>query len=206
MKEEEAIHLLEKSLDQIDSLKASRKSSCEHAKWRLDTLYLLEEIFGEKSRIYINFALLTWQNRGNFRLTMHPEKELEYQNRQGYLTDLEIAHGLIKSGMDLIKRRGMDAVFEGKNTPKTEKGKTKKRVRLTPKERLYVWEHPKKYGRTCNICGEEILKLSDLELDHTKPHSKGGKEMVLTHRDCNRMKGSKNLRHIQTKMKLKPKG
>jgi len=205
MKYEEEIQLLEKSLDQIDGLKASHKFSCEHAKWRLDTLYLLEEIFGEKSRIYIAFALLTWQNRGTFRLTMHPEQELEYQNRQGYLTDLEIARGLIKSGMELIKRRGIDAVFEGKNTPKTEKGKTKKRDRLTPKETVYVWEHEEKYGRTCSICGAKILKLSDLELDHTKPYSKGGEKMALAHRDCNRMKGSKNLRHIQTKMKLKPK-
>jgi 5-methylcytosine-specific restriction endonuclease McrA len=108
--------------------------------------------------------------------------------------------------MDLIKRKGIDAVFEGNKTPKTEKSKTKKRVQLTAAERVYVWEHKKKYGRTCNICGEEILKLSDLELEHTKPYSKGGEEMVLAHRECNRMKGSKNLKRVQTKMKLKPKG
>jgi hypothetical protein len=84
---------LKKSLDQIDSLKESHKSSCKHTKWHLDTLNLLEEIFGDKSTIYIDFARLTWQNRGNFRLTMHPEKELEYQNRQGYLMDLETPLG-----------------------------------------------------------------------------------------------------------------
>jgi len=84
-----------------------------------------------------------------------------------------------------------------------EKEKTEKRVHLTAKERVYVWEHPEKYGRTCNICGGKILKLSDLELDHTIPFSKGGTKMALAHRDCNRMKGSKNLRHIQTKMKFK---
>ena len=136
MKYEEEIQLLEKSLDQIDGLKASHKFSCEHAKWRLDTLYLLEEIFGEKSRIYIAFALLTWQNRGTFRLTMHPEQELEYQNRQGYLTDLEIARGLIKSGMELIKRRGIDAVFEGKNTrQRLKKAKPRREIDLLPKKR-----------------------------------------------------------------------
>jgi hypothetical protein len=205
MKDEDAIRLLKESLDQIDSLKESHKSSYEHTKWNLDTLHLLEEMFGDKSTIYIKFSLLTWQNRGNFRLTMHPEKELEYQNRQGYLTDLETARGIIKSAMDLIKRKGIEA-FEGNKLPKTKNKKTKKRVRLTPKQRLYVWEHKEKYGRTCNICGEEILKLSDLELDHTKPYSKGGEKMALAHRECNRMKGSKTLRHIQTKMKFKPKG
>lgn len=86
-----------------------------------------------------------------------------------------------------------------------KKKKSKKRVRLTAKERIYVWEHPKKYGRTCNICGAKISKLSDLELDHSVPYSKGGELLVLAHRDCNRMKGSKNLRYVQTKMKFKPK-
>lgn len=81
--------------------------------------------------------------------------------------------------------------------------KKKKRVKLTPKERLYVWEHPKMYGRTCNICGERITKLSDLELDHTYPYSKGGTKMNLAHRDCNLMKGSKSLKHVQKKMTLK---
>jgi len=81
--------------------------------------------------------------------------------------------------------------------------KKKKRIKLTPKERLYVWEHPKKYGRLCNICGEKITKLSDLELDHTHPYSKGGTKMNLSHRDCNRMKGSKSLKHVQKKMTLK---
>ena len=78
----------------------------------------------------------------------------------------------------------------------------KKRVRLTAKERIYVWEHPETYGRTCSICHKRITKLSDLELDHTKPYSKGGTKLALAHRDCNRMKGSRNLRAVQKKMKL----
>ena len=76
----------------------------------------------------------------------------------------------------------------------------KKRVKLTAKERLYVWEHPTKYGRKCNVCGGRITKMSDMELDHTHPYSKGGTKMNLAHRDCNRMKGSRNLKHVQTKM------
>lgn len=118
MDDKGAIQLLEKSAKQIDTLKMSSSFSKEHTKWLSGTLYLVEEIFGKNSRIYINLALLTWQNKGNFRLTMHPEKELEYQNHQGYLNDLEIARGLIESGIDLVKRKGLEAVCEGKNTPK----------------------------------------------------------------------------------------
>jgi 5-methylcytosine-specific restriction endonuclease McrA len=97
---------------------------------------------------------------------------------------------------------------EGKGKKTVERSKDveeekPKRVRLTAKQRIYVWEHPEKYGRKCNICSGKIVKISDLELDHTVPYSKGGTKMALAHRDCNRMKGSKNLRHVQTKMKFK---
>jgi 5-methylcytosine-specific restriction endonuclease McrA len=78
----------------------------------------------------------------------------------------------------------------------------KKRVKLTPKERTYVWEHPSKYGRKCHICSGRITKQSDMELDHKRPYTKGGTKMNLAHRDCNRMKGSKSLKHVQSKMAL----
>jgi 5-methylcytosine-specific restriction endonuclease McrA len=42
-----------------------------------------------------------------------------------------------------------------------------------------------------------------LELDHTKPYSKGGTKLALAHRDCNRMKGSRNLKDVQKKMGFK---
>ena len=86
-----------------------------------------------------------------------------------------------------------------------KKKRKKKRIKLTPKERLYVWEHPRKYGRTCNICGKRITKQSDLELDHTKAYSKGGSKLNLTHRDCNRMKSGGSLKKIQKALALKTK-
>lgn len=90
-----------------------------------------------------------------------------------------------------------------KNPFETVDKTKKKRVRLTPKERMYVWEHSEIYGNTCNICGKKIEKMSDLELDHTKPYSKGGRKMNLAHRDCNRMKGSRSLKDVRKKMGFK---
>ena len=113
MKDKEATQLLEESLAEIDSLEESGAFSSKHTRWYDGTMFLLEEIFGMNSRIYYDFASLTWVSKGYFRLTMHPEKELEYQNNQGYLKDLETARGLIEAGIDLVRRRGVDAVFEG---------------------------------------------------------------------------------------------
>jgi len=80
---------------------------------------------------------------------------------------------------------------------------SKKRVRLTPAQRIYIWENPKMFGRTCSICHKKITKMSDLELDHTKPLSKGGKRQALAHKICNKMKASGSLRKIQKTMGFK---
>jgi len=79
----------------------------------------------------------------------------------------------------------------------------KKRKSLTPGQRLFIWEHPKMYGRKCNICGETIKLQSDLELDHTKAHSKGGTTLSLAHKHCNRVKGSGSLGKIQKALGIK---
>ena len=81
----------------------------------------------------------------------------------------------------------------------------KKRKTLSSGDRIYIWERPKKYGRTCSICHEKITKLSDLELDHTRAHSKGGTKLALAHKDCNRRKSSGSLRQMQKRLGIKSK-
>lgn len=79
----------------------------------------------------------------------------------------------------------------------------RKRAKLSASERIYIWEHPKLYGRKCVVCGDRITKISELELDHVKAFSKGGKKLALAHARCNKMKGSKPLSYVQKRMKFK---
>jgi len=81
----------------------------------------------------------------------------------------------------------------------------RKRKSLTSAQRIYIWEHPNLYGRTCSICHKRITKLSDLQLDHTKAFSKGGKKLALAHSLCNRMKASGSLGKIQKSLGIKSK-
>jgi hypothetical protein len=81
----------------------------------------------------------------------------------------------------------------------------KKRKTLTPAKRLYIWEHPKLFGRTCSICHQRITKQSDLQLDHTRAFSKGGTKLALAHALCNRMKSSGSLGKIQKSLGIKSK-
>jgi hypothetical protein len=119
MNSNEAIKLLEKTAKQIDDLKKNRAFSKEHVKWMSDTLYLLEEIFGRKSRIFYTFADLPWQFKGTFMATrFEVEEEKAKRDHEAYLHDLEASQGLIESGIDLIKRKGIDSVYEGKDTPR----------------------------------------------------------------------------------------
>ena len=83
--------------------------------------------------------------------------------------------------------------------------KKKKRKTLTSAQRIYIWERPNIYGRTCSICHRRITKLSELELDHTRAYSKGGKKLALAHKDCNRVKSSGSLGKIQKTLGIKTK-
>jgi len=119
MNDKEAIQLLEKNEKEIDKLKENLAFSKEHVKWVSDSLYLLEDIFGRNSRIFITFAGLDYQFKGNAVGQLHQLEQIKViKDRQAYLQDLEIAQGIFQSGIDLIKRKGIEQVFEGKNTPK----------------------------------------------------------------------------------------
>ena len=64
MNDKEAIQLLEKNEKEIDELKENVAFSKEHVKWVSDSLFLLEDIFGRNSRIFITFAGLDYQPKG----------------------------------------------------------------------------------------------------------------------------------------------
>lgn len=80
----------------------------------------------------------------------------------------------------------MKNYFPGDIDPKSfdiysSQSKNKKRKTVTSPQRIYIWERPNIYGRNCSICHRRITKLSDLELDHTRAHIKGGKKLALAH-------------------------
>jgi len=63
----------------------------------------------------------------------------------------------------------------------------KKRKNLTSRQQIYFWENPRTYTRTCSICGERIVKISDVELDMNREFSRDKNGLALTHKACNRV-------------------
>ncbi|MDH3657177.1 MAG: hypothetical protein OEM77_03480 [Nitrosopumilus sp.] len=114
-----AIKSLEEKISKIDQLHQSNRFSAAHTKWVSDALYFLEDVFGRNSRIFITFAGLKWQAQGSYITRgFEPQDELEQWMHKGYLDDLEIARGLLQSGIEQINLKGIENVYQGKDTPK----------------------------------------------------------------------------------------
>jgi len=75
---------------------------------------------------------------------------------------------------------------------------------LTHAQKVWCWENN---PHTCNICTKRVTKLSDAEFDHTKAFSKGGttnlKNVKITHRQCNRLKGTMTISEIRKMLGVK---
>jgi len=63
---------------------------------------------------------------------------------------------------------------------------------FTPEQRRIIWNMNKE--RRCAICGKK-LSWENFTIDHVKPHSKGGRTVILNaalmHRSCNAAKGNR---------------
>jgi hypothetical protein len=119
MDKDAAIQALENLIRNISLLRKVPPFSAEHTRWVTNSLYLLEEIFGRNSRIYRSFAALEWQYHGP---VIAREDWMEYTIHQkhkiAYLTDLESARGILTAAIDQIRSKGIESVYNGKDTPK----------------------------------------------------------------------------------------
>lgn len=82
--------------------------------------------------------------------------------------------------------------------------KPNKKRQLTNAQKLFCWENN---PHICNICRKRVSKLSDAEFDHARSYSKGGTSNLgnvkISHRQCNRLKGSKSLSETRKMLGIK---
>jgi len=147
--QEQAIALLQKAINEIDSLKRDVAFSRAHTRWLTNILSLTEEIFGEGSRIYLSIRSLPWQRQGSFIVDPWIEGTIDYNeaaakiHHEAYLRQLDTAKGLLEAGIDQVSLLGIDKIYESKNTPKESseivkildlaENKLRKTFRQTPK-------------------------------------------------------------------------
>jgi DpnII restriction endonuclease len=168
--EDKAIKLLGNQIKEINEIRKGYARSSIHTIWITDTLYILEEIFGRKSRIYISFNFLRWdiQPGQAFFVDLHQSNQIIAKLRhQGFLDDLETAIGIIQSGINLIKRRGISNVYEGKDTPK-ESSEIIKIISLIENKLRKVMHHKPTNEKEIQDTLENLFIGASLDNDFTR--------------------------------------
>lgn len=148
-----AIGKLQELIDEIERLRNTVARSEEHTKWLTNALYLTEEVFGRRSRIYLSLAHLPWYRTGSFRLEYSStaegyEEQVRAVHHRAYLEQLDTAKGLLEAGIDAIIVYGIDKVHETEDTSKDvgeaitlidlAQNKLRKTMRTAPQEEKEV--------------------------------------------------------------------
>jgi REase_DpnII-MboI len=121
---ESALQELDRLVGGIEKLKAGTAYSAEHVRWDQGVVAFLEEVFGRQSRAFVSFGQLTWRHRGQMIIggvndpegTFNPQAAIEREHHKAYLKQLEAARGLLLAARDELERKGLDGVYQGKDT------------------------------------------------------------------------------------------
>jgi len=123
--QELAIEELKTLIATIPRLQSGKRMSAEHTAWAIRVLTFLEQVFGQNSRYYLSFAALTWGEQGQLIIggpgdpegSWNPAAAIERRHQQGFLRHLEASKGFLDAALTDLLRRGINSVYEGKDTP-----------------------------------------------------------------------------------------
>jgi len=159
---------LQKMIKDTSKLRKSYSHSTEHTRWISNCLYLLEDIFGENSRIYITFANLPWRFRGTLATdAFRYEHDLGQKNQEYFLRDLDTAKGMFESAIDQIKQKGIENVYEGKNPSNQSSDIVKIISLIDTKLRKFIRKIPEKEKEIQDAL-ENLFIGADLDKEFTR--------------------------------------
>jgi arsenate reductase-like glutaredoxin family protein len=112
-------------ITEIPQLREGQRFSANHSRWVTRTLAILEQVFGQNSRYYLSFAALTWQEESSFIFggpsdpegSWNPQAAVERRHHQAFLRHLEAGCGFLQAALEDLERRGIAAIYDGKDTP-----------------------------------------------------------------------------------------
>lgn len=162
------IKSLQKTIKDIEKLRKGHSFSTEHTRWISNCLYLLEDVFGQNSRIYITFANLPWKFRGTMATDAHHyEYELHKKNHEYYLRDLDTAKGMLESAIDQIKQKGIENVYEGKDPASQSSDIVRIISLIDTKLRKFIRNEPEKEKEIQDAL-ENLFIGADLDKEFTR--------------------------------------
>jgi hypothetical protein len=166
---EEALNYLDTLIQDISSIKISRRESSEHIRWLGNTLRFLEEVFGEKSLYYLNISNMSWRQTGNMFLSdpRFLEDQIKNKHESAFKEQMEKAKGFLMSAKDQLERNAINDVYthvsEKTNNIikilKLGESKLRKLIRTDPSTEREIQD---KY--------EDLLTGSEIEYSREFPH------------------------------------
>lgn len=168
MNKKTAIKSIRELISGIAPLRKRYYLSSEHTKWLTNSLYVIEDVFGVNSRIYATFANLPWKFRGQLVTdTYNYEYALQQKNHEAFLSELETAKGLLEAGIEQIKRKGIENVYEGKNPTAQSNDVVKIISLIDSKLRKTIHNKPEKEKEIQDAL-ENLFIATDLDKEFTR--------------------------------------
>jgi hypothetical protein len=104
----------------VQSVAGTFPFSTEHTRWVFRTRAFLEEVFGQESVYFRSFIGIRWEYVGpmavHFREVFDPSLTKLRHDMPVFANALEQALGLLMAAKDQLTLKGIDGVYEGKNT------------------------------------------------------------------------------------------
>lgn len=122
--DETAEAALQARIDEIPGLTAVQRFAAPHSRWLANTLRVLEQVFGRRSRYYLSFAEIQWAETGGFMVggpadpegSWNPEIAIERRHQEAYRTQLDFAKGILQAAIDDLRSAGIASAYRGKDT------------------------------------------------------------------------------------------
>lgn len=167
---QDAVSALEGLINEIPVVADGSRKSAIHTRWLANSLRILEEVFGPKSRYYLTLAHFSWSETGRMIVSgWDPESEIERRHQQAFRNQMDQALGLINSAIDHLKQSEITDVYEGKNTAQ-EASELMKIITLAEKKlRQIVRTIPDKEKEVQDKY-EDLLIANDIEYSKEFPH------------------------------------
>jgi hypothetical protein len=110
---EDAVAAINELINQIKIVREKSRGSQEHMRWLANSLRILEEVFGNKSRYYLTLSNFSWGHNGG--MIVHGwdiNGEIAEKHEEAYNRQLNQAEGLLLSAKDHLETSDIKDVYE----------------------------------------------------------------------------------------------
>lgn len=164
-----ALKEIDNLISQIPEVSKSGRGSEIHTRWWANSLRIIEEIFGAKSRYYQTLSSYSWSVTGSrIYHGWDINAEINAAHEQEFRKQLKQAQGLMMASIDELNSSKIEDVYHGKNTASESSLIIKILSLIDNKLRKLVRTIPTKEKEIQDIF-ENLLVMTDIQYEREGP-------------------------------------